>query len=223
MIYLYADETGNLDYQPPTSPTESGYFGFGTATFVDEHGDAMWRGHTLRTDLAARGVQLPGGFHAKNDSVATRSEMFGVIRELAPRIDTTFLYKANAYDYVKDKGQMYLYKLAWYLHVKEVVRRVAAHDDHVVIVAGSFGTNQRATQAREAIQDVCNQIDRRITLCVWDSPTSWGLQVADYALWGVHRDLVGKGGAWFRESVAPCVATTFMPWGAAPKRMSAIP
>lgn len=223
MIYLYADETGNLDYNALASPTESGFFGFGTAMFLDDHGDALWRGHALRTGLAARGVQLAGGFHAKNDSVATRSEVFAVIRELQPRIDTTFLYKANAYEYVRERGQMYLYKLAWFLHIKEVVLRVSSRHDQLVIVAGSFGTNQRATQAREAIRDVCNQIDRRITLCVWDSPTSWGLQIADYALWGVHRNLVGKGGAWFRESIAPSLATTFTPWGAAPEKVSAIP
>ena len=118
VIYLYADETGNLDYKAASSPTESGYFGFGTATFVGDHGNALWSGHELRTRLASAGFQLPGGFHAKNDSVSTRSEMFGVIRELSPRIDTTFLYKPNAYDSVKARGHMYLNKLAWYLHIK---------------------------------------------------------------------------------------------------------
>ncbi|WP_222119110.1 DUF3800 domain-containing protein [Microbacterium sp. 1.5R] len=114
---------------------------------------------------------------------------------------------------MRARGQIYLYKLAWYLHIKEVVLRVSSSADRVVIIAGSFGTKTRASQAREAIQDVCDQIDRRITLCIWDASTSWGLQVADYALWGVHRHLVGKGGAWFRESVKPSLATTFTPWG----------
>lgn len=223
MIYLYADETGNLDYKAVTSPTESGYFGFGTAMFADEHGDAIWKGHVLRTGLAEKGFQLPGGFHAKNDSVATRNEMFAVIRDLAPRVDTTFLYKPNAYPSVQAKGQMYLYKLAWYLHIKEVALRVSTPNNSLVIIAGSFGTKERATQARNAIQDVCNQIDRRITLCVWDAPTSWGLQVADYVLWGVHRELVGKGGAWFQDSVKPSLETVFKPWGAAPKNVPAIP
>jgi len=223
VIYLYADETGNLDYNAPTSPTESGYFGFGTALFTDEHGDALWKGHALRTRLAERGLHLPSGFHAKNDRVATRHEMFAVVKELAPRIDTTFLYKPNADDTVKTKGQMYLYKLAWYLHIKEVVMRVSTARDSLVIVAGSFGTKERATRAYNAVREVCERIDRRITLCVWDAPTSWGLQVADYALWGVHRELVGKGGAWFRDSVAPTLATTFMPWGRAPKDVPAIP
>lgn len=223
MIYLYADETGNLDYNAPTSPTESGYFGFETALFTDDHGDALWKGHELRTGLAAKGLHLPGGFHAKNDRVATRNEMFAVIRDLAPRIDTTFLYKPNAYASVKARGQMYLYKIAWYLHIKEVVLRVSTTRDRLVIVAGSFGTKERASQAREAVQDVCDQINRDITLCVWDAPTSWGLQVADYALWGVHRNLVGKGGAWFLDSVKPSLKTTFMPWGSAPKNVPAIP
>ncbi|WP_322409155.1 DUF3800 domain-containing protein [Microbacterium invictum] len=213
VIYLYADETGNLDYAQHPTGNESGFFGFGTAMFRDEHGDAIWRGHELRTRLAAHGLQVPRGFHAKDDSVATRNEVFAVIRELSPRFDTTFLLKSNAYASVRDRGQMYLYKLAWFLHIKEVIRQTSNPNDRVIIIAGSFGTNERASRAREAIRDVCDQLNRRVTLCVWDASTSWGLQVADYGLWGTHRYLVGKGGAWFEESVRPSLQSTFTPWG----------
>ncbi len=216
VIYLYADETGNLDYSAFGKPTESGYFGFGTAMFKDDHGDSIWKGVELRTRLAASGLQVTGGFHAIKDSIATRNEMFETIRDLGPRFDTTFLYKPNAYDYVKARGQMHLYKMAWYLHIKEVAVRVSNRNDNLVIIAGSFGTKERAKQAHEAIKDVCNQIDRSVTLCIWDASTSWGLQVADYALWSVHRELVGKGGQWFADCVKPTLYSTFRPWGRAP-------
>jgi hypothetical protein len=216
VIYLYADETGNLDYNAFGTPTESGYFGFGTTMFRDDHGDVLWKGHELRTRLAAAGLQVTGGFHAIKDTIATRNEMFETIKELAPRIDTTFLYKPNAYDYVKARGQMHLYKMAWYLHIKEVAIRVSNPSDKLVIVAGSFGTKERAKQAHEAIQDVCGQISRSVTLCIWDASTSWGLQIADYALWSVHRHLVGKGGTWFTECIQPSLSTMFFPWRKAP-------
>lgn len=215
-VFLYADETGNLDYEN-SSPTESGYFGFGTATFAGEHGRELWAGLQLRAALSARGLHLPRGFHAKDDSTPTKDAMFDVIREMAPRFDTTFLYKPSAYQSVKDKGQMYLYKLAWYLHFKETARRIANRNDTIVVIAGSFGTKQRQTQARAALADVCDQVNRDIELCIWDAATSWGLQVADYALWSTHRDLQGRGGRWHDESVQPTLRSTFLPWGSQPK------
>lgn len=70
-VYIYADETGNLDYG--TKPGASPYFGFGTAVFRFEHPEALWGGLSLRASLAAGqngrpGVALPKGFHAVQDT-----------------------------------------------------------------------------------------------------------------------------------------------------------
>ena len=50
-VYLYADETGNLDYGGATKQGASPYFGFGTAVFIGDHGvEASWvsfRGQTV--------------------------------------------------------------------------------------------------------------------------------------------------------------------------------
>jgi hypothetical protein len=73
-------------------------------------------GLALRCKLESQGVNLPKGFHAKNDSHATRDEVFDLIRRQQPRIDLTFLAKNKAYPSIRERGQMYLYKLAWYLH-----------------------------------------------------------------------------------------------------------
>jgi hypothetical protein len=210
--FLSADETGNLDYDSAKNPTESEFFGFGTALLPDQHGEALWSGLELRTRLSKRGMHLPKGFHAKDDSTATRSDVFEVIGELAPRFDTTFLRKQNAFASVRDKGEMHLYKLAWYLHFKEVAKYVANKNDTIVVIAGTFGTAKRASQARAALDEVCTQINRTIELCVWESSSSWGLQVADYGLWSTQRHLQGKGGNWHETYVAPNLATCFLPW-----------
>lgn len=51
-IYLYADETGNLDYGGSPNPqggSASTYFGVGTATFITEdHGEDLLNGLHLR-------------------------------------------------------------------------------------------------------------------------------------------------------------------------------
>jgi hypothetical protein len=181
--------------------------------FDHDHGDDMWQGLRLRASLERRGLNLPHGFHAVNDSNNTRGEMFDVIARQAPRFDTTFLCKANAYDSVRARGEMYLYKMAWYQHLKFVAPKVTNADDTLYVIVGTFGTKARATQAREAVRDVCNQVDRRIVLCVWEAATSWGLQVADYGLWAEHRVLLGKNCYWYEESIKPTMSSSFLPWG----------
>lgn len=63
---------------------------------------------------------------------------------------------------------MRLYKLAWYLHFKEIVRRVSAAGDTVYVIAASLNTNRKEGSARDALEDVCRQLstDREIILCV---------------------------------------------------------
>lgn len=216
-IYLYADETGNLDYQGSPNPQGGGastYFGFGTATFTTEnHGDDLLGGLHLRAQMANKDVKLTKGFHACDDSNKTRSEMFTEIQKQAPRFDTTFLYKANAYPTIKNAGPMRLYKMAWFLHLKEIAVRVAEPDDELFVIVAEFGTKRVRKTAYEAVKDVCEQINRDITLCVWTAPSSWGLQVADYGLWAVQRHLEGKKCSWFNPCIKPNLASLFTPWG----------
>ncbi|WP_431893545.1 hypothetical protein [Nonomuraea sp. bgisy101] len=110
-VFMYADETGNLDYD--VAGGGSKYFGIGTATYQGDHESAFWQGHRLRLAHARAGVEFPKGYHAKNDNHRTRIEVCDVIRNQAPRFGMTFLAKDNAYTNVRDKGQEYLYRIAW--------------------------------------------------------------------------------------------------------------
>lgn len=216
-IYLYADETGNLDYQGTPNPQGGGastYFGFGTAAFnTDDHGDDLLQGLHLRARSAKQGIKLTKGFHAVDDSTKTRNEMFQEIKRQAPRFDTTFLYKSNAYPYVRKEGPMRLYKMAWFLHLKEVALRVAGPQDELFVIVAEFGTKGIRKAAFEAVHEVCQQINRNITLCVWASQSTWGLQVADYGLWATQRDLEGKKCSWFEPCIQPTLRSVFTPWG----------
>ena len=73
---------------------------------VWDHGTALWEGLHLRAQLERKGLRLPKGLHAKNDSHSTRDEAFALIARQAPRFDTTFLFKANAYPRIKEAGQL---------------------------------------------------------------------------------------------------------------------
>lgn len=212
---MYADETGDLDMTG--SVGTSRYFGFGTAVFNGDHGRELWQGLQLRAELERNGVNVPRGLHAKNDSYATRDEVFDVIRRQGPRLDTTFLCKANAYPYIREAGPSRLYKLAWYLHFKEIVRHVSRPRDTLYVIAATLSTNRKTMNARAALADVCQQTaqGREIVLCVWDAPSAWGIQVADYGLWAVQRILEGRICKWYDDCIRPTLQSTFMPWGQA--------
>lgn len=210
---MYADETGDLDLSG--TPGASDYFGFGTAVFVGDHGAALWEGLHLRAQLERKGLHLPKGLHAKNDSHSTRDEAFSLIARQAPRFDTTFLYKPYAYPTVRAAGQLRLYKLAWYLHFKELARQVSSPGDTLYVIAATLTTNRKAGSARDALHDVCQQVahDREIVLCVWDAASSWGVQVADYSLWAAQRVLEGRPCPWFEPAIRPTLSSCFTPWG----------
>lgn len=212
-VFVYADETGDLDMSD--SPGASRYFGFGTAVFPDGHGDVLWEGLRLRCRLEQDGVRVPSGVHAKNDSHRTRGEVYQLIARQRPRFDTTFSLKANAYDRVKAAGQVRLYKLAWYLHFKEIARQVSEAGDTMFVIIGSLKTNNKRQAIRLALEDVCQQMarDRKIVPCIWDAPSAWGLQVADYGLWAVQRTLARRPCSWYQSAVEPTLQSIFTPWG----------
>ncbi|MEV1292831.1 DUF3800 domain-containing protein [Pseudonocardia sp. NPDC049635] len=211
-IYMYADETGDLGLDG--GPGSSAFFGIGTATFVGEHGAAIWAGLRLRFELEQSGLNLPKGFHAKDDSWKTRGSVFSLVQQQAPRFDTTFLTKDRLYSRVKARGQSYVYKLAWFLHFKEIATQVSEPGDTLHVIASTLQTNKRKNTVREALTDVCDQgpPGREIVLCVWDGATSWGLQVADYGLWAVQRRRESGKCEWW-DCVEPTLRSEFYPFG----------
>lgn len=209
-LYMYADETGDLGYD-----SDAPYFGVGSATYRGDHASALWEGLELRTRLEAKGVRLQRGLHAKNDSRSTREAMFALIAKQAPRFDTTFLRKSAAYPRVVERGPVYLYQQAIYLHFKEILLQVSRPGDEVFLIAGHLQTNAKRDAIYQAVSDVCRQIGtgRTVVPCVWDAPSSWGIQVADYGLWSTQRDLLGRSGAWHARCIGPTLKSVFLPWG----------
>lgn len=213
-IYMYVDETGDLGV--PGIPGVSRYFGFGTAVFRGDHGEQIWQGLRLRCDLERRGVNLPRGLHAKNDSQFTRDEVFDLIGQQRPRLDATFLCKAKAHPAVRDR-QQWLYKLAWHSHFRHVVCQISAPGDTLYVIAASLTTSRKLINASEALKDVCHRFaaDREIVLCVWDAQSTWGIQVADYSLWAIQRVLEERPCKWFESHVEPQLHSLMTPWGTA--------
>jgi hypothetical protein len=212
-VYVYVDETGDLDFSG--NPRASAHFGLGSAVFRGPHGAALAAGLELRCRLEAEGLALPRGFHAKDDSHRTRDEVFGLIREQAPRFDVTLLDKERADLRVREASVTYRYKLAAFLHLKWLVPQVAPTEGSIFVIIGSLQTAGKREAVRNAVTDVCAQMDlprARVVPCIWDAPSSWGIQIADYGLWAAQRELVGRQCTWFEPCVKPTLASVFHPW-----------
>jgi hypothetical protein len=214
-VFMYADETGNLDYN--LAGGGSKYFGIGTATWKGDHGAHLWQATQLRFQHSQAGVDLPAGYHAVNDSHATRKEVYDLIKMQAPRFDTTFLAKSRAYPSVRAKGESYLYQMAWYLHFKEIAKYVTTMGDTLYVAVATLGTKARKRAFQQAISEVCTNHApswASVVVAHWDSATSWGLQVADYGLWAVQRRLE-RGDTRHMASVQLTLRSEFLPWGKA--------
>lgn len=209
---MYVDETGDLGTTGKAE--ESQYFGIGSATFSGPHAEALWAGKDLRFAFESRGLSLPHGFHAKNDSARTRHDVYATIGRIAPRFDFTMLDKRKAFPRVLERGEVYLYKLAWYLHFKEIIYRVSSAGDRVFVAAGTLGTASRRMQASAALREVCTQVSVRrvVHLATWDAKTSFGIQVADYGLWAVQRSYERGDVSWYDKYIAASTVTCFRPW-----------
>lgn len=210
--YLYLDETGTLDFDD--IPGER-YFGVGSATWTGHHGEAIWQGHQLRLDLEAAGIRLPKGLHAKDDSMATRSQVFELIAAQNPRLDATLLLKSKAQPQVRRAGKVRLYKLAVWMHLKHVIPSLSSPGDSIFVVAGHLQTSGHRDAIRTSIADIVGQLDhdRRVVACIWEAPSSWGIQVADYALWLIQREDAGRSLPRNAEAISPCFASRYYPWG----------
>ncbi|MBQ0925919.1 DUF3800 domain-containing protein [Saccharopolyspora endophytica] len=212
-VYMYIDETGNLDL--PGKHGSSKYFGFATATFIGDHSRAIWEGMQLRLQLESEGVSLPHGLHAKDDHDATRRRFYDLISSHKPRIETTLLLKKNAYPAVLKrmaKDEMHLYHQAWYLHFQYQARFLLSAEDKVYVIAATLSDHKRKQRAaRQALERVCNKFNVNLTLCTWDSRSSWGLQVADYGAWAVQRK-IRTGSSEHYNLIEPLLYSVFRPW-----------
>jgi hypothetical protein len=209
-IYVFADETGDLGYNLDTG---SQFFGFGTATYLGISTPNFDEAFKLRCSLERDGIAMKEGFHAANDRWQIRNQIFELIKNEPVRFDFTFLNKANAFAEVKARGDLRLYKQAWYLHFKEIARRIAGPNDVIYSVMGDIKTKARKREIESAIRDVALQVpDRTIVPIIWNSRTSWGLQVADYGLWEAQRKLNGEKVEWWDSCIEIKKATFFRPW-----------
>lgn len=210
--YFYLDESGSLDFKSVPGDV---YFAIGTAHTVGDHEVSLWEGHKLLVQLEGLGIQVPKGIHAYKDAHPTRIAAFSLIATQPWRFDSTFLRKDAANTSIRERGKARLYKTAVWLHVKYLVNNLTKPGDEVVLIVGSLTLSEQKSAIRNAIEDIRDQLnnDRKITLCIWDASTSWGIQVSDYALWRVQREIEGRKLPSYATAIDHLLFPPFFPWG----------
>lgn len=209
-VHVWVDELGTIEYKDKQQP----FFGFGSIASLEPLGELAHRAEVLRHTLSVDGVDLTKGFHCRDDKYSTKKAFFELVKAHGEEFHATLLKKDNAYPRVQSKGDMYLYKLAWKLHIQYLIDRYRAISDDLHVVVGSFNTRKRAAEARSAVKDVCSQFGGKIVVSVWDAQSSIGIQAADYCLWATHQRIKGKEDHWHLDYVEPIKGgPVFYPWG----------
>lgn len=209
-IYIFADETGDLGY----TESSSKFFGFGTVTIENEFAQILWDGFKLRCELEKQGFDLKAGFHAKDDKYSIKKDIYALISKMDLKYDFTFLNKANVYSSVKSRGELGLYKLAWFLHFQYLVRENINEEVRLVVIVADIQTKAKKRDLRAALNDVASQFPLvHTSLLVWSSQSSWGLQLADYGIWSAQRNLIHGKCEFWNEHISKLTRSNFRPWG----------
>jgi hypothetical protein len=99
------------------------------------------------------------------------------------------------------------------MHFKEIAHQVAGPEDVIYSIMGDIQTKAKKREIESIIKDIAEQVtDRKIVPIIWNSRTSWGLQVADYGLWEAQRRINGEKTEWWEHCIAPNHHSFFRPW-----------
>jgi len=183
MIYIFADEAGNLDF----SPSGSRYFIVTTVTMRNWAVGSQLL--DLRHALAQQNAALLEiGFHAAEDKQYVRDAVYQLIQSVPLDIDAVVLDKRKTIPHIA-AHEGYFYQLAWHLLFKYIAPRRCTVNDDMLLVGSSLGTKARKTRFKFAIASVVQQhaICRSYATAFWSCASHPCLQIADYCAWAIQR------------------------------------
>ena len=181
-VYIFLDESGNLDF----SARGSRFFCFGTLTVRDPAPVAKAL-TGLRYELMASGLELEC-FHASEDRQAVRDRVFSALREVDDfDLDFVVADKFAAPEQHREAFAFYAY--LGYGLIDRVLARLGDVDDRIVLVTDTLPLHRDRKALAKAFRTAIRETlgDRPFSLVHHASAAHAGLQGADYATWAVQR------------------------------------
>jgi len=207
MVYLFADEAGNLDF----TPTGTKYFILIAVTMRDwDVGKELIE---LRYRLACEGAEIfDTGFHATEEKQAVRDRVYPLIQSAQLDIDSVVLEKRKTLPRISS-NEGYFYQLAWYLLFKHLAPIRCTPNDDLLVIGSTLGIQARKTRFKNAIASVVQQhsICKSHATAFWTASSHPCLQVADYCAWAIQR-WKEHGDARSYVLIQPQVRTCFEPF-----------
>ena len=182
--YLFIDESGNLDFSGKA--TASGHFILTSVTSSTYEPSIALLRH--RHDLVIDGDYDGHCFHATEDKQQIRDGVFSLIRDFDIEIDSTIFEKRKAFDRLKEASRFY--NLAWHMHLKHVIPRVAEPDDDLIIFAATITVREKRQTFEQTLKGTVEALGNRrgkTKVVFWPAQCDHGIQIADYCAWAIQR------------------------------------
>jgi hypothetical protein len=183
-IYVFGDESGQLDFNPRTSR----YFILTTIVVRDcRIFDQLL---TLRRELAWEGLPCHPEFHATDELQPIRERVFQALQQLDFRVDATIFEKRKARPDLYTTADKF-YRHAWFYHFKFLARGVVRdRKSRLLVVPATLGDRKKKQELfSEAVRDVVRQTAhvREWRCAFWRARTDPCLWAVDYCSWAIQR------------------------------------
>lgn len=192
-VFLFFDESGNLDF----SPNGSRHFCFGVLTLRDP-GPLTAAFTRLLYALLEQGLELEY-FHAAEDRQAVRDQVFAVLTEVGGfDVDLLVADKRAMHPALRDPFEFYC-RLG-HVIVEAALDRVRERDEMIVVITDTVPLQRERKAVAKTFRTAIRRSlgDRKFIILHHASAAHAGLQAVDYCTWALQRKLRGDGRAYER-------------------------
>jgi len=184
-IHIFADEAGNFDFS--RGKGASAYFILTTVILEDfSVGDMLL---ALRRQLEWEGTeQFTPDFHATAEAQHVRDRVFVALGAARFRVDATIIPKNKVRPDIA-QNEIYFYRLAWFLHLKQLAPELIEPGDELLVLASSIGIKKKRTAFHDAVKGVVTRVTTtaQFRTAFWSCASDPCLWLADYCCWAIQR------------------------------------
>ena len=184
-LYIFIDESGNMDF----SNTGTKYFTITSMTKIRPF--SIYSALTnLKYDLWENGLEFEY-FHASEDTLITRKEVFDVIANNISQlqVDSVIIEKRKTHPTLQNHGKFYQKGFEFLLDY--TLRRFKGNYSQIIIVTDELPLKKHKKEIQKAIKSYISKwsIKENIPYRIYhySSKSDLNLQIVDYINWAIFR------------------------------------